>query len=127
MTRKHAPLLTLLLALGTSPAEARVRLGDLLPAHPWTASGREIIVVYSHDCGDLGGLWGAILQSGLKVRAVNAEDIPAAAPGGVNVWRGEDATAFARKLRVGTYPAVLLVQGDRILNAWEGTFTGRLE
>ena len=127
MTRKHAPLLTLLLALGTSPAEARVRLGDLLPAHPWTASGREIIVVYSHDCGDLGGLWGAIMQSGLPVRAVNAEDIPAAAPGGVNVWRGEDATAFARKLRVGTYPAVLLVQGDRILNAWEGTFTGRLE
>ncbi|PNY80163.1 penicillin-binding protein [Deinococcus koreensis] len=127
MTLRRAPLLTLLLTLGATPAEARVRLGELLPAHPWTASGREIVVVYSHDCGDLGALWQAILHSGLTVRAVNAEDVPAEAPQGVNVWRGAEATAFARKLRVGTYPAVLLVQGDRILNAWEGTFTGKLE
>ncbi|MBB5374885.1 hypothetical protein HNQ07_000329 [Deinococcus metalli] len=126
MTLRRAPLLTLLLALGTMPAQARVRLGDALPAHPWVSPGREVIVVYSHDCGDLGELWRAILDSGLPVRAVNAEDIPAPAPSGVNVWRGADATTFARSLRVGTYPAVILAQGGRILNAWEGTFRGDL-
>lgn len=126
MTLRRAPLLTLLLVVGVMPAQARVRLGEALPAHPWVSSGREVIVVYSHDCGDLGELWRSILESGLPVRAVNAEDIPAPAPPGVNVWRGDDATAFARTLRVGTYPAVLLVQGGRILNAWEGTFHGDL-
>ncbi|MCD0163871.1 penicillin-binding protein, partial [Deinococcus sp. 6YEL10] len=34
---------------------------------------------------------------------------------------------FSRALRVGTYPAVLLVQDGRVLNAWEGTFAGQLE
>lgn len=120
---KRAPLLTLLLALGT-PADARVRLGEPLPAHPWTAAEREIVVIYSHDCGDLGALWGAVLAAGLPVRAVNAEEIAAPAPAGVNVWRGAEATAFARRLRVGAYPTVLLVRGGRVLNAWEGTFTG---
>lgn len=122
---KRAPLLTLLLALGT-PADARVRLGDPLPTHPWTSPGREVIVVYSHDCGDLGDLWGAVLAAGLPVRAVNAEDVPAPAPKGINVWRGPEATAFARALRVGAYPTVLLVQGGRVLNAWEGNFSGDL-
>lgn len=122
---KRAPLLTLLLALGT-PADARVRLGDLLPAHPWQSAGREIIVVYSHDCGDLGELWGAVLAAGLPVRGVNAEDVAAPAPKGVNVWRGPEATTFARALRVGTYPTVLLVREGRVLNAWEGNFTGEL-
>ncbi|GBF05010.1 penicillin-binding protein 1B McrB [Deinococcus aerius] len=122
---KRAPLLTLLLALGT-PAGALVRLGDPLPTHPWKSADRELIVVYSHDCGDLGELWGAVLAAGLPVRAVNAEDIPAPAPKGVNVWRGPEATAFARALRVGTYPAVLLVREGRVLNAWEGTFAGDL-
>ena len=135
MSHRHAPLLTLLLALGTVPslssAEARVRLGDLLPAHPWTegagAGGREVVVVYSHDCGDLGELWQAVLDSDLPVRAVNAEGKPAPAPGGLNPWRGDGATAFARALKVSAYPTVLLVQGGRILNAWEGNFTGKLE
>nr|WP_188902437.1 penicillin-binding protein [Deinococcus aerophilus] len=135
MTRRHAPLLTLLLALGTLPAlgqaEARVRLGAALPAHPWTsdpvAEGREVVVVYSHDCGDLGDLWAAVLDSGLPVRAVNAEGVPSPAPAGLNVWRGDDATAFARALKVSAYPTVLLVQEGRILNAWEGDFTGELE
>ncbi|SMB92574.1 penicillin-binding protein [Deinococcus hopiensis] len=123
---KRAPLLTLLLALGTPDAGARVRLGEALPAHPWAEAGREVIVVYSHDCGDLGELWGAVMSAGLPVRAVNAEDVPAPAPAGLNVWRGAEATAFARALRVGTYPAVLLVRGGRVLNAWEGTFRGDL-
>lgn len=130
---RRAPLLSLLLALGAlnlSAADARVRLGEALPAHPWTAAvppeAREVIVVYSHDCGDLGPLWSAVLGSGLTVRAVNTEDVPTPAPAGVNVWRGPEATAFARALRVGAYPAVLLVQGGRLLNAWEGTFTGDL-
>lgn len=126
MNLRRAPLLTLLLALGSMSTQARVRLGEPLPAHPWVSPGREVIVVYSHDCGDLGDLWRAILESGLPVRGVNAEDIPAPAPSGVNVWRGAEATTFARTLRVGTYPAVLLVQGGRILNAWEGTFRGNL-
>lgn len=135
MSQRHAPLLTLLLALGTVPAlssaEARVRLGDALPAHPWTASpgadGREVVVVYSHDCGDLGELWQAVMDSDLPVRAVNAEGTPSPAPAGVNPWRGDGATAFARALKVSAYPTVLLVQGDRILNAWEGDFKGKLE
>ncbi|CAM3821411.1 penicillin-binding protein [Deinococcus frigens] len=135
MSHRHAPLLTLLLALGTVPslnvAEARVRLGDTLPAHPWQASaeasGREVVVVYSHDCGDLGALWQAVMDSDLPVRAVNAEGTPSPAPAGVNPWRGDGATAFARALKVSAYPTVLLVQGDRILNAWEGDFTGKLE
>jgi len=123
---KRAPLLTLLLALGTPDVGARVRLGETLPAHPWQSAGREVIVVYSHDCGDLGELWGAVMSAGLPVRAVNAEDVPAPAPRGVNVWRGPEATAFARALRVGTYPAVLLVREGRVLNAWEGNFQGDL-
>ncbi|PTA67357.1 penicillin-binding protein [Deinococcus arcticus] len=127
MRPRRAPLLTLLLTLGVSTAEARVRLGELLPAHPWQAAGREVVVVYSHDCGDLGDLWQAVLSSGLPVRAVNAEGTPSPAPAGLQPWRGEAANAFARKLRVGAYPTVLLVQDGRILNAWEGTFTGALE
>ncbi|BDP41726.1 hypothetical protein DAETH_16950 [Deinococcus aetherius] len=123
---RHAPLLTLLLALGTPDAGARVRLGELLPSHPWTSGEREVVVVYSHDCGDLGDLWGAVLGAGLPVRAVNAEDVPAPAPKGVNVWRGPEATAFARALRVGAYPTVLLVREGRVLNAWEGNFGGNL-
>ncbi|MFC4427474.1 penicillin-binding protein [Deinococcus navajonensis] len=123
---KRAPLLSLLLALGVSHADARVRLGDTLPAHPWVSAGREVVVVYTHDCGDLGGLWSAVLSSGLPVHAVNAEDISTPAPGGLKPWRGPEATAFARALRVGTYPTVLLVQSGRILNAWEGTFSGNL-
>lgn len=128
MSLRRAPLLTLLLALGAGTADARVRLGDALPVHPWaSASGTpEVVVIYSHDCGDLGALWGAVLDSGLKVRAVNAEEVAAEAPRGVSVWRGPDATAFARKLRVAAYPTVLLVGEGRILNAWEGTFTGNL-
>lgn len=135
MSHRHAPLLTLLLALGTVPslnsAEARVRLGELLPAHPWQASldasGREVVVVYSYNCGDLGALWQAVMDSGLPVRAVNAEGTPSPAPAGINPWRGDGATAFARALKVSAYPAVLLVQEDRILNAWEGSFMGKLE
>ena len=135
MSHRHAPLLTLLLALGTVPslssADARVRLGELLPAHPWQASasadGREVVVVYSHDCGDLGALWQAVMDSDLPVRAVNAEGTPSPDPAGVNPWRGDGATAFARALKVSAYPTVLLVQGGRILNAWEGNFTGKLE
>lgn len=121
---KRAPLLTLLLALGVPAAEARVRLGEPLPAHPWQSAEREVVVVYSHDCGDLGELWSAVLAAGLPVRAVNAEDVPSPAPSGVNVWRGPEATAFARALRVGIYPTVLLVREGRVLNAWEGNFRG---
>lgn len=122
-----APLLSLLLLLGASPASALVRLGEPLPPHPWADASRELVVVYSHDCGDLGDLWQAILNSGLPVRAVNAEDVASPAPTGISVWRGDDATAFARKLRLEAYPTVLLVNEGRILNAWEGTFTGKLE
>ena len=126
-TRRGAPLLSLLLLLGLSSSSALVRLGEPLPAHPWQDEEREVVVVYTHDCGDLGELWQAVLTAGLPVRAVNAEEVAAPAPKGVTPWRGTEATAFARKLKVGTYPAVLLVQSGRILNAWEGDFTGQLE
>lgn len=120
-----APLLTLLLTLGAGSAEARVRLGELLPPHPWTSAEREVVVIYSHDCGDLGPLWKAVLASGLPVRAINVAGIPTPPPKGVQPWRGAEADAFAHQLKVGTYPAVLLVRGGRILNAWEGNFTGQ--
>ncbi|AZI43924.1 penicillin-binding protein [Deinococcus psychrotolerans] len=128
---RTAPLLTLLLALGAgslTSAGAVVRLGDALPAHPWAQSRddedeRELVVLYSHDCGDLGDLWSAVLQAGLPVHAVNAEEVASPAPKGLSVWRGPDATAFARALKVSAYPTVLLVRGGRVLNAWEGDFT----
>ena len=49
--------------------------------------------------------------------------MPAAAPKGLSVWRGEPATEFSRALRVRVYPTVLLVQGGRVLDLWEGTFS----
>lgn len=122
--RLGAPLLSLLLALGLSSADARVRLGERLPAHPWQSSEREVVVIYTHDCGDLGPLWSAVLQSGLPVRAVNVSDKAVTPPGNLSVWRGAEADQFARQLKVGTYPAVLLVRQGRILNAWEGDFAG---
>lgn len=120
----RAPLLSLLLALGAGQADARVRLGEPLPPHPWPSVGREVVVIYTHDCGDLGELWGAVMESGLPVRAVNVQGVSTPAPAGLTPWRGADAEQFARQLKVGTYPAVLLVREGRILNAWEGTFQG---
>ncbi|GGR49503.1 hypothetical protein GCM10008959_08480 [Deinococcus seoulensis] len=127
MRLRRAPLMSLLLALGVSSADARVRLGEVLPAHPWQSAAREVVVVYSHDCGDLGPLWQAVLDSGLPVRAVNAEGVTSPAPGGLSAWQGEAATRFSRDLKVSAYPTVLLVQEGRILNAWEGDFSGTLE
>ncbi len=118
MRLRPAPLTLLLLTLGAAGmVNARVRLGEVLPLHPWQDSERELVVLYSHDCGDIGPLWGALKAAGLPIRAVNAEGIPALTP-----WRGEAATRFSRALKVSAYPAVLLVQGGRVLNAWEGTF-----
>ena len=120
---RPAPLTLLLLALGAAGmGGARVRLGEPLPPHPWQDSGRELVVLYSHDCGDIGALWGVLLASGLPVHAVNAEELAAPAPASVTPWRGQEATAFSRALKLSEYPAVLLVQGGRVLNAWEGTF-----
>lgn len=130
MNRTAAPLLTLLLTLGggsLSSAHGLVRLGDALPAHPWAEIGgddeRELVVLYSHDCGDLGDLWSAVLQAGLPIHAVNAESVASPAPKGLSVWHGSEATAFARALKVSAYPTVLLIRGGRVLNAWEGDFT----
>lgn len=122
---RRAPLTSTLLSLLllTSQAHAAVRLGDPLPPHPWAITGedeRELVVLYSHDCGDLGELWSGLLHSGLPVRAVNAEDIATPAPKGIDVWHGPEATRFARALKVSAYPTVLLVRGERVLNAWEG-------
>lgn len=123
MRLRPAPLTLLLLTLGAAGmVNARVRLGEPLPLHPWRDSERELVVLYSHDCGDIGPLWGALRAAGLPIRAVNAEGIPAPAPAGLTPWHGEAATRFSRALKVSAYPAVLLVQGGRVLNAWEGTF-----
>lgn len=122
---RHAPLATLLLTLGLPSAEAKVRLGDPLPAHPWTPQGRELVVVYGSGCGDMAGLWDAALASGLPVRAVFAEgDLRRTAQAPVTPWHGEDATRFARQLRVAQYPTILLVEGGRLMNVWEGDFAG---
>ncbi|GHG03159.1 hypothetical protein GCM10017783_14370 [Deinococcus piscis] len=120
---RHAPLATLLLTLGLPSAEAKVRLGDTLPAHPWAAQGRELVVVYGSGCGDMAGLWDATLASGLPVRAVFAEgDLRRTARAPVTPWHGEDAGRFARQLRVAQYPTILLVQDGRLMNVWEGEF-----
>ncbi|WP_424949914.1 penicillin-binding protein [Deinococcus sp.] len=126
---RPAPLTLLLLALGAfGLASARVRLGEALPPHPWKSSGRELVVLYSHDCGDIGALWGALESAGLPIRAVNPEETPAPTPAGLMPWRGDAATEFSRSLKVSAYPAVLLVQDGRVLNAWEGDFTaGNIE
>lgn len=105
-----------------SVAAAVPKLGEALPAHPWTAEPLELVVVYSHDCGDLGALWKDVLAAKLPVRAVNAELVPAPAPNNLDVWRGEAATAFSRRLKVRVYPTILLVRDGRLLNVWEGTF-----
>lgn len=102
-------------------AEAQPRLGSALPAHPWTAAPYELVVLYSHDCGDIPEVWRNVLAAGLPVRAVNAEEVPSPAPAGVTLWRGPDATAFSRALKVRTYPTVLLVRGGRLLGLWEDT------
>lgn len=127
---KGAPLISLLLALGICGADARVRLGEMLPPHPWESKGRELVVVYTHDCGDLGDVWRTVLNSGMPVRAVNVTDQYniTVTPKGLKQkpWRGEAANKFAKALKVGQYPAVILVNDGRILNAWEGNFKGKL-
>lgn len=127
---RRAPLsstLLGLLALLGGQAHAAVRLGDPLPPHPWQAlsgDGRQLVVLYSHDCGDLGELWPTLLGLGLPIHAVNAEDVATPAPQGVPVWHGPEATRFARALKVSVYPTVLLVRGERVLNAWQGDLGG---
>ncbi len=143
MRRSPLALLSLLL-MSTPQALATVRLGDVLPPHPWATvtaaqaatppeasstpaeEPRSLVVLYSHDCGDLSGLWPALLHSGLPIHAVNAEDVASPAPDGLDVWRGPQATQFARALRVSVYPTVLLVRGERVLNAWQGEL-GKVE
>lgn len=120
---KHRTLTALLTltTLAMGQASATVRLGDALPPHPWPqTAGRQLVVLYSHDCGDISALWPALLRAGLPLHAVNAEDIFSPAPPEVDVWRGVQATRFSRALRVSAYPTVLLVSGEHILNAWEG-------
>ncbi|MFC6590800.1 penicillin-binding protein [Deinococcus lacus] len=122
---RRAPLLSLLLCLSLPhSAGAAVRLGDPLPPHPWHSAERELVVVYAHGCGDLGELWTAVQQTGIPVRAVSA-DAQAPVPPGIPDWRGPQAAAFAHSLRVGEYPALLLVRGGRVLNAWEGVTAAR--
>lgn len=118
---RRASLLTLLLTMNTWGASL-VRLGEPLPAHPWADAERQVVVIYSHDCGDLGELWSAALEAGLPVQAINVGDVASPAPGGVSVWRGAEANAFARTLRVQRYPTVLLVRHGKVLNAWQGNF-----
>lgn len=121
---RHAPLATLLLTLGLPSAEAKVRLGDTLPAHPWTTQERELVVVYGSGCGDMAGLWDAALASGLPVRAVFAEgEFSRTAHAPITPWQGAEATHFARELRVAQYPTILLVENGRLMNVWEGEFT----
>ncbi len=112
-----------LFGLLSGAALATPRLGDALPTHPWTDAPQELIVLYSHDCGDLTPLWGQVLATKLPVRLVNAEDVPIQAPKGFSAWQGEDATDFSRALKVRVYPTVLLVQAGRVMNLWEGTFS----
>lgn len=119
--RARARFAGLLVLLAGGAAHAVPKLGEALPAHPWKAARVELVVVYSHDCGDLGELWRDVMLAGVPVRAVNAEAVPSPAPQGVNVWRGKDATAFSRALKIRVYPTVLLVRDGRLLNLWEGT------
>lgn len=100
------------------------RLGDPLPPGSPQPEA-QLIVVYSHDCGDLGALWerlGSLQQAAPgALLLLQAEGPPRAAPPGLNVWRGAEAQAYARKLRVRAYPSAVLVRGGRIHNLWEGS------
>ncbi len=116
---------------------ATPKLGSSLPAHPWqekildnkleksSENVRYWVALYSHDCGDMGEIWNALLTQNLPIQAVNAEETYSAAPKSLeaskNVWRGPQATQFSRALKVRVYPTVLLLEGERIVGLWEPT------
>ena len=97
------------------------RLGDPLPLNPWkVVPARALIVLYSHDCGDLKDTWKVLLGQKTLPLLVNPEETPAAAPPGILVWRGNAATAFSRALKIRHYPTVLYLKDGRINRFWEG-------
>lgn len=105
----------------TSSALALPRLGDPLPANPWKeVPARALIVLYSHDCGDLKDTWKVLLNQKMALKLVNPEETPAFAPPGLFVWRGTEATAFSRALKIRHYPTVLYLEDGRINRFWEG-------
>lgn len=104
-----------------SSAQAIPRLGDLLPENPWKeVPARALIVLYSHDCGDLGNTWKVLQAQKIPLELVNAEETLAYAPPGLEVWRGPQATAFSRALKIRRYPTVLYLEDGRINRFWEG-------
>lgn len=107
--------MTLLFATA-SGAIGLPKLGTVLPNHPWTQKKPYIVVLYSHDCGDMGSLWQQL--TGFPIQAVNAEDISTPAPV-ANVWRGEGATRFSRAIKVRTYPTLIYVENEKITRFWD--------
>ncbi len=104
-----------------SSALALPRLGDLLPPNPWkVVPAQALIVLYSHDCGDLKDTWKVLMGQKIALLLVNPEETPVAAPPGLFVWRGNEATAFSRALKIRHYPTVLYLEEGRINRFWEG-------
>jgi hypothetical protein len=130
-------LFTMILFMLCGTTVATPKLGSSLPAHPWQGktlenklepsaeNSRYWVALYSHDCGDMGEIWNALLAQNLPIQAVNAEETYSAAPKSLetskNVWRGPSATQFSRALKVRVYPTVLLLEGERIVGLWEPT------
>ncbi|MBB6098179.1 hypothetical protein HNR42_001604 [Deinobacterium chartae] len=108
--------------LGLPAAQARPALGSEVPPAPWSerAPRSYLIALYSFECGDLTEAWNTLRRLNLPLYAVNAERRPSPAPAALEVWRGSEATAFSRALKVRVYPTVLLVRDGRLLNLWEG-------
>jgi hypothetical protein len=140
MLARGGIFLGILVLLGSGLATPK--LGSSLPPHPWPQSTPQItledkleqdlenpkrywVALYSHDCGDMGDIWSALLAQNLPIHAINAEETYSAAPPSLeasrSVWRGPAATQFSRALKVRVYPTVLLLEGERIVGLWEPT------
>jgi len=120
LERAKISVLVALLSLCSSTL-AVPRLGDLLPPNPWKeVPARALVVLYSFECGDLKDTWKVLLGQKTLPLLVNPEENPAAAPPGVFVWRGLEATAFSRALKIRHYPTVLYLEDGRINRFWEG-------
>ncbi|GGJ34292.1 penicillin-binding protein [Deinococcus roseus] len=100
---------------------ATPKLGNPAPEVKLTQplSGRYLVALYSHDCGDLTDLWKEVLSFKLPVLAVNAEGIPSPAPKETLLLQGEAATQYSRTLKVTTYPTLLLIEDGVVVGVWE--------
>lgn len=102
------------------------KLGNPMPelSLPSPLPERYLVALYSHDCGDISGLWKEVLSFQLPVLAVNAEGILTPAPKETLFLHGNTATNLSRSLKVTVYPTLLLIEEGQIVGLWEPNGTG---